>query len=150
MVDTEHHDQPPEVKLASFPKRLIILMLVYILASVSGLITDAVNKESALFCVLTLMMVVAVFGRQKAALYLLRAYAVVQLLLYCALPVIMYDPDNLVAGPTLFQVGKYYVEVADWVIYTVLIALGLWQLWVGFSPRVKRCFVRKVNMNLIN
>ncbi|WP_394129684.1 hypothetical protein [Shewanella maritima] len=138
-------------KPSPFPKRLIILMLVYILTSVSGLISiGTLAEQSALFCVLTLMMVVAILGRQKAALYLLRAYAVVQLALFSFLPIIMYDPDNLVAGPTTFEIGQYHLIMSDWIIFTVLIALGVWQVWVGFSGKVASCFNRKVNMNIIS
>ncbi|WP_245335332.1 hypothetical protein [Shewanella sp. WXL01] len=139
-----------QVSLARFPKRLLILMVVYILTSVSGLLaSDTSNKQSLLFCVLTLMLVAAVFGRQKAALYMLRGYAVVQMAFYSMLPLLM-SGDATPREPTRFEVGPYFIELGDWFIYGLLFALGLWQLWVSFSKSVANCFVRKVNMNILS
>jgi hypothetical protein len=133
------------------PKRLIALMIIYTLAAISGLMAvNSISELSAMLCILTLMMVLAIIGRQKAGLYLLRVYCVLQLLLYSVLPIIMYDPDNLVAGPTTFDFGFFQTVVADWVIYSVLIALGIIQVWISFNAKVKAWFKPRMNLNIMS
>ncbi|MGK0410423.1 MAG: hypothetical protein ACJASB_002600 [Shewanella psychromarinicola] len=133
------------------PKRLIGLMIIYTLAAISGLMAvNSMSELSAMLCILTLMMVLAIMGRQKAGLYLLRVYCVLQLLLYSVLPIIMYDPDNLVAGPTTFDFGFFQTVVADWVIYSVLIALGIIQVWISFNAKVKAWFKPRMNLNIMS
>ncbi|AZG35233.1 MULTISPECIES: hypothetical protein [Shewanella] len=133
------------------PKRLIGLMIIYTLAAISGLMAvNSISELSAMLCILTLMMVLAIIGRQKAGLYLLRVYCVLQLLLYSVLPIIMYDPDNLVAGPTTFDFGFFQTVVADWVIYSVLIALGIIQVWISFNAKVKAWFKPRMNLNIMS
>ncbi|MEH6464497.1 MAG: hypothetical protein V7771_11360 [Shewanella psychromarinicola] len=133
------------------PKRLIGLMIIYTLAAISGLMAvNSISELSAMLCILTLMMILAIIGRQKAGLYLLRVYCVLQLLLYSVLPIIMYDPDNLVAGPTTFDFGFFQTVVADWVIYSVLIALGIIQVWISFNAKVKAWFKPRMNLNIMS
>jgi hypothetical protein len=133
------------------PKRLIGLMIIYTLAAISGLMAaNSVSELSAMLCILTLMMVLAIMGRQKAGLYLLRVYCVLQLLLYSVLPIIMYDPNNLVAGPTTFDFGLFQAVVADWVIYSVLITLGIIQVWISFNAKVKAWFKPRMNLNIMS
>ncbi|PKH28081.1 hypothetical protein [Shewanella sp. ALD9] len=133
------------------PKRLITLMVIYTLSSVSGLMAaSSLSELSAMLCILTLMMVLAIIGRQKAGLYLLRVYCLLQLLLYSLLPIIMYDPDNLVAGPTTFDFGLFQAVVPDWLIYSVLITLGIIQVWISFNAKVKAWFKPRMNLNIMS
>ncbi|MFT6133405.1 hypothetical protein [Shewanella sp. AC34-MNA-CIBAN-0136] len=133
------------------PKRLIALMVIYTLSSVSGLMAaSSLSELSAMLCILTLMMVLAIIGRQKAGLYLLRVYCLLQLLLYSLLPIIMYDPDNLVAGPTTFDFGLFQAVVPDWLIYSVLITLGIIQVWISFNAKVKAWFKPRMNLNIMS
>ena len=129
-----------------FPKRLIALMAIYVITSVSGLMA----QQGVLLCVLTLMLVLGVAGRQEAALYMLRAYAILQLALYSVLPVIMYDPDNIVAGPTTVDFGFMQMVLPDWVIFSVLIALALVQVWISFNKAVFKWFKPRMNFNIIS
>ncbi|WP_350432755.1 hypothetical protein ABIS04_04625 [Shewanella sp. H8] len=155
MTDTStESNQATVAKIAIkpyLPKRLIALLVVYTLSAISGLIAaNSLADLSAMLCILTLMMVLAILGRQKAGLYLLRVYCVLQLLLYSLLPIIMYDPDNLVAGPTTFDFGLFQAVVADWVIYSVLIALGIIQVWISFNVKVKAWFKPRMNLNIMS
>ncbi|MCL1141932.1 hypothetical protein [Shewanella gaetbuli] len=136
---------------AILPKRLIALMIIYTLAAISGLMSaPSMSDLGAMLCWLTLLMVIAVFGRQKAALYMLRGYSVLQLAFYSFLPVIMYDPDNLVAGPTTVNFGLFQAVVSDWVIFSVLIAIGIAQVWISFDKHVKAWFKPRINMNIMS
>ncbi|MFA7310495.1 hypothetical protein [Shewanella sp.] len=139
----------PEASIAlsqHFPKRLITLLLVYVVASVSGLIA----KQGVLFCLLTLLMVIAIIGRQKAGLIMLRGYTVVQLGLISMLPVIMYDPGNLVVGPTTVYLGEWQGKLPDYVIFIALIVLSLLQVWIAFDKKVKAWFKPKLNLNIMS
>ncbi|QYJ78014.1 hypothetical protein [Shewanella acanthi] len=128
------------------PKRLIVLLLVYVAASVSGIMA----KQGVLFCVLTLFMVLGILGRQKAGLIMLRGYTLLQLALISMLPVIMYDPDNLVAGPTTVHFGEWQGKLPDYVIFSVLIILSLLQVWIAFDKKVKLWFKPQLNLNIMN
>lgn len=128
------------------PKRLVALLLVYVVASLSGLVA----KQGVLFCLLTLLMVIAIIGRQKAALIMLRGYTVVQLGLISMLPVIMYDPGNLVVGPTTVHLGEWQGKLPDYVIFIALIILSLLQVWVAFDKKVKAWFKPKLNLNIMS
>ncbi|SIQ59168.1 hypothetical protein SAMN05421840_102271 [Shewanella morhuae] len=127
------------------PKRLIALLLVYTAASISGLVA----KQGVLFCLLTLFMVIAIIGRQKAALIMLRGYTLVQLGLISMLPVIMYDPDNLIVGPTTVYLGEWQSKLPDYVIFIALIILSLLQVWIAFDKKVKAWFKPKLNLNIM-
>ncbi|WP_228768495.1 hypothetical protein [Shewanella sp. TC10] len=135
-----------DTEKAVFPKRLIALMVVYVITSVSGLMA----QQGVLLCALTLMMVLGVAGRQKAALYMLRGYGILQLALYSMLPVIMYDPDNIVAGPTTVDFGFMQMVLSDWVIFTVLIILALIQVWISFNKAVFEWFKPRMNFNIMS
>ncbi|MCP3127997.1 hypothetical protein [Shewanella sp. KJ2020] len=128
------------------PKRLIVLLLLYVVASVSGLIA----KQGVLFCLLTLFMVLGILGRQKAGLIMLRGYTLVQLALVSMLPVILYDPDNLVVGPTTVHLGEWQGKFPDYVIFIVLIILSLLQVWIAFDKKVKAWFKPKLNLNIMS
>lgn len=128
------------------PKRLIVLLLLYVVASVSGLIA----KQGVLFCLLTLFMVLGILGRQKAGLIMLRGYTLVQLALVSMLPVILYDPDNLVVGPTTVHLGEWQGKLPDYVIFIVLIILSLLQVWIAFDKKVKAWFKPKLNLNIMS
>ena len=130
----------------TMPKRLILLLILYVAASISGILA----KQGVLFCILTLMMVLAIIGRQKTALYMLRGYTLVQLALMSILPVVMYDPDNLVAGPTTVSIGELHAKLPDYVIFTFLIALSILQVWIASSAKVQPWFTAKVNMNIMS
>ncbi|MGI2173115.1 hypothetical protein [Shewanella ulleungensis] len=133
------------------PKRLIALMLVYVITSVGGLIAaQSLSELSAMLCILTLMLVLGIMGRQKAALYLLRVYCLLQLMLYSMLPIIMYDPDNLDSGPTTVDFGVFQTVVPEWMLYSVLIAVGMLQVWISFNAKVKVWFKSRINFNIIS
>ncbi|MFT5704205.1 MAG: hypothetical protein ACI8SK_000147 [Shewanella sp.] len=129
------------------PKRLAALCLFFTVASISGIVA----KQGVLFCILTLLMVVAILGRQRTAMYMLQAYTVIQLGLISMLPVILYDPDNLVVGnPSIFKLGGFEGKVPDYLIFALLILLSMLQVWIAFTPKVRAYFNSKINLNIMN
>ena len=129
------------------PKRLAALCIFFTIASISGIFA----KQGVLFCILTLLMVVAILGRQKTAMYMLQAYTVIQLGLICILPIILYEPDNLIVGnPSIFKLGELEAKVPDYIIFALLILLAMLQVWISFTPKVKSYFNSKVNFNIMN
>ncbi|GIU21615.1 membrane protein [Shewanella colwelliana] len=141
----ETREQQTSVVAAKLPKRLILLLLFLAIASISGIVA----KQGVLFCILTLFMVIAVLGRQKAGLYMLRGYTIIQLGLVSLLPVILYDPDNLVAGPSTFRLGDWEGKLPDYLVFGLLIALSVVQVWVAFNAKVKAYCHVKTNMNIM-
>ncbi len=130
----------------NMPKRLIALLAFLVIISVSGLLA----KQGALFCILTLFMVLALIGRQKAALIMLRVYTSLQLAIVSILPVVLYDPENLAAsGPSSFAIGSFKAQVPDWIIFSILIVLAIVQVWIAFNRKVSLYFNREVNLNIM-
>jgi hypothetical protein len=144
-IDSEQ-ESSAVVKKTVLPKRLIALMLFFTITSISGLVA----KQGVLFCLLTLLMVLAVFGRQRTALYLLRAYTFIQLVIVCLLPAFFYDPGNLVAGPTSFALGPLTITLPDWIIFSLLIVFAGAQVWVSLNAKVKAWFKPKINLNIMS
>ncbi|WP_394200014.1 hypothetical protein [Shewanella waksmanii] len=133
--------------VAAIPKRLVVLLLFLTLVSISGLIAN----QGVLFCVLTLFIVVAVAGKQKTGLLMLRIYTALQLALVSMLPVMLYDPDNLVvAKDSSFDLGAWQGKLPDWLVFSVLIVLAIIQVWIAFTPKVKAYCTTKVNMNIMS
>lgn len=130
----------------NMPKRLIALLAFLIIISVSGLLA----KQGVLFSILTLFMVLAIIGRQKAALIMLRVYTSLQLAIVSMLPVVLYDPENLAAsGPSSFAIGSFKAQVPDWIIFSILILLAIVQVWIAFNRKVSLYFNREVNLNIM-
>lgn len=131
----------------ALPKRLAALCAFFAIASISGLIA----KQGELFCILTIIMVIAILGRQRTAMYFLQGYTVLQLALVSMLPVYLYDPDNLLVGnPSTFKLGELQTKVPDFVIFGIIIVLAMVQVWVAFTPKVKAYFNTKINMNIMS
>ncbi|AZQ09523.1 hypothetical protein [Shewanella khirikhana] len=128
------------------PKRLIVLMLLYVAAAVSGLVA----KQGVLFCLLTLLMVVAVFARQKAGLWFLRGYTLVQLGMVSLLPFILDQGDDVATGPNTLNLAGMPFEASDYAIFAVLIGFCALQVWLVFTPKVGQFFNRAQNFNLMS
>ncbi|QFU25208.1 hypothetical protein FM038_005510 [Shewanella eurypsychrophilus] len=129
------------------PKRLAALCAFFAIASFSGIYA----QQGELFCILTLIMVVAILGRQRTAMFFLQGYTVLQLALVSMLPVLLHDPDNLLVGkPSTFQLGELQAKVPDFVIFGIIILLAIVQVWIAFTPKVKAYFNTKINMNIMS
>jgi len=129
------------------PKRLAALCALLAIASISGIIA----KQGVLFCIITLLMVVAILGRQRTAMYMLQGYTLIQLALVSMLPVILYDPGNLVVGnPSSFQIGELQGKIPDYIIFALLIMFSMLQVWIAFTAKVKAYFNTKINMNIMS
>lgn len=128
------------------PKRLIVLLVFLVIISVSGLLA----QQGVLFCILTLFMVLAIIGRQKAALIMLRVYTSLQLVIVSLLPLVLYDPKNLAAsGPSSFSIGSFHAQVPDWIVFSILILLAIVQVWIAFNRKVRQYFNREINLNIM-
>ncbi len=129
------------------PKRLAALCIFFVILSISGLVV----KLGELFCILTIIMVVAILGRQRTSMYFLRGYTVLQLALISMLPVYLYDPNNLlIENPLTFKLGQLQAEIPNFVIFSILIILAIVQVWIAFTPKIKDYFNTKINMNIIS
>lgn len=120
-------------------------MVFYAIGSGIGLWLD--NKN--LFFVLTLMMVLAVLGRQKTGLFMLRGYTVIQLALVCLLPVLIQMSDKLANMLSQLQLGGIEFNPGSYLQLFVLLLLSGLQVWIAFAPKVKAYFNRKMNMNIM-
>ncbi|MGS0825329.1 hypothetical protein ACVBIO_05905 [Shewanella sp. 0m-8] len=145
-------DSPPATQSGlsatkvAMPKRLIALLIFFVMISVSGLIA----KQGVLFCILTLFIVLAIIGKQKAGLIMLRVYTSLQLAVVSILPLVLYDPDNLAAsGPSSFAIGSFKAQLPDWLIFGILILLAIVQVWIAFTTKVGRYFNREMNLNIM-
>lgn len=134
-----------EQQAQRLPKRLAALMAIYAITSGVGLWLD--NKN--LFCVLTLMMVLAVIGRQKAGLFMLRGYTVIQLALVCLLPVLLQMSDKLADMLTKLKLGGFEFNPESYLQLFILLMISGLQVWIAFTPKVRAYFNRKMNMNIM-
>ncbi|MCK8043729.1 hypothetical protein MSG37_02435 [Shewanella sp. 1CM18E] len=130
----------------NMPKRLIALLIFLVVISISGLMA----KQGVLFCILTLFMVLAIIGKQKAGLLMLRVYTSLQLAIASALPIMLQDPDNMVPSePSSYAIGSFSMQLPDWFVFGVLIIISLLQVWIAFTPKVSRYFSRAINLNIM-
>nr|WP_283102810.1 hypothetical protein [Shewanella abyssi] len=128
------------------PKRLIALLVFLLLISVSGLIA----QQGVLFCILTLFMVLAIIGKQKAGLIMLRVYTSLLLAVVSMLPLVLYDAEaSAGSGPANFAIGSFEAPVPDWIIFSILILLAIIQVWIAFTRKVGKYFNREVNLNIM-
>ncbi|WP_051435503.1 hypothetical protein [Shewanella fidelis] len=128
------------------PKRLMLLLVFLVMISISGLMA----KQGVLFCILTLFMVLAIIGKQKAGLLMLRVYTSLQLIIASALPIMLQDPDNMVPSePSSYGIGSFSIQLPDWVVFGLLIIISLVQVWIAFTPKVIRYFSRALNLNIM-
>ncbi|MGS0681347.1 hypothetical protein ACVBIL_09320 [Shewanella sp. 125m-7] len=130
----------------AMPKRLIALLIFLVVISVSGLLA----KQGVLFCILTLFMVLAIIGKQKAGLIMLRVYTALQLIVVSILPLVLYDPDNLaVSEASSFAIGSVKANIPDWIVFSFLILLAIVQVWIAFTRKVGHYFNRELNLNIM-
>ncbi|MEZ9594566.1 hypothetical protein AB4298_07975 [Shewanella sp. 10N.261.52.F9] len=141
-----HHTTTTQAEKINMPKRLIALLIFLVAISISGLMA----KQGVLFCILTLFMVLAIIGKQKAGLLMLRVYTSLQLAIASALPIVLQDPDNMVpAEPSSYGIGSFSMQLPDWFVFAVLIILSFVQVWIAFTPKVSRYFSRALNLNIM-
>ena len=146
-LQTQAHSAAIPVVKQPLPKRLAALCAFFAIASISGLIA----KQGELFCILTIIMVIAILGRQRTAMFFLQGYTVLQLALVSMLPVYLYDPENLLVGnPSTFKLGELQTKIPDFVIFGIIIVLAMVQVWIAFTPKVKAYFNTKINMNIMS
>ncbi|ABZ75606.1 hypothetical protein Shal_1037 [Shewanella halifaxensis HAW-EB4] len=145
-IDTKKSPNPPSAAKISMPKRLISLLIFFVVISVGGLIT----QQGVLLCILTLFMVLAIIGKQKAGLIMLRVYTSLQLLIVSALPLIVHNPENFdPSAPQSFAIGSFNSSLPDWLIFAILILLAIVQVWIAFTRKVGHYFNREMNLNIM-
>lgn len=135
-----------QVEKINMPKRLIALLIFLVVVSISGLMA----KQGVLFCILTLFMVLAIIGKQKAGLLMLRVYTSLQLIIASAMPLVLHDPDNMVPSePSSYAIGSFSMQLPDWLVFGVLILISFVQVWIAFTPKVSHYFSRAINLNIM-
>ena len=145
-LDPQTAKSNKEPDLVKMPKRLLLLLVFLVMISISGLMA----KQGVLFCILTLFMVLAIIGKQKAGLLMLRVYTSLQLAIASALPIMLQDPDNMVPSePSSYSIGSFSIQLPDWVVFGLLIIISLVQVWIAFTPKVSRYFSRALNLNIM-
>ncbi|MDF0533771.1 hypothetical protein KDN34_12100 [Shewanella yunxiaonensis] len=128
-----------------FPKRLLLLMLVYALLS----LTCFIGGFAVMFAMLTIMMLMAIMARHKAGLWLLRGYAIFGLVSSSLLPYVLDLNPQLLQQLQQSRIWPYLANIPGWSIIAVLILLTMLQLWVVFTPKVGAVFERNINFNIM-
>jgi len=134
-----------DLSLKQMPKRLLALSLLYAVAAISGLLA----KQGVTFCILTLLMVLAILARQRAGLWFLRGYTLVQLAIVSLMPFILDQGTNVATGPNSLNIGGMELKLSDYAIFAILIALSMVQVWLAFTARVASWFKQSQSFNLM-
>ncbi|WOT04370.1 hypothetical protein [Shewanella youngdeokensis] len=129
----------------SMPKRLIALLVILVLMSLTGLMVS----QGVLFCILTLFMVLAIIGKQKAGLIMLRVYTALQWVIASMLPLALYNPDNSASALATLTQGSLAEGIPDWILFGVLLAIATIEVIIAFTRKVSRYFNREVNLNIM-
>lgn len=125
----------------TLPKRLIALLLMLTIAAAAGLFV----QQGILFCALILLMVIAILGRQRAGLYLLRGYTIAQLGIVSLLPMNLFTSDDVT---TLSEV-IHLSSLPSYLLLAGLILLAIVQVWLAFNGKVSTYCHIKNNMNIM-
>ena len=94
-------------------------------------------------------MVLAVIGRQKTGLFMLRGYTVIQLTLVCLLPVLLQMSDKLGGMLTKLQLAGFEFNPESYFQLFILALISGLQVWIAFNSKVGAYFNRKMNMNIM-
>ncbi len=128
------------------PKRLGALMALYAIASGAWLWLNPGN----LFAILILFLVLAVVGRQKAGLFMLRGFVLVQLAIIALLPVLTQLSEQIQQVATRLQLDANSLSASSYLVMFVLVLMAGIQIWIAFTPKVAAYFNRKMNMNIMS
>ncbi|RLV58873.1 hypothetical protein D5018_15080 [Parashewanella curva] len=129
--------------LSLMPKSLIALLLCYLAIVSAGLLT----KTAVIFCLVLIVLVIAIIGKQKAALLMLRVFTGLQVLAISFLP---YAASQ--ANESIFKLLEFNLSISTTTEYTIL---GVWavfcafQVWVTINRTVAKWFENKNTFNVV-
>lgn len=126
------------------PKRLLILAIIYFVIAVAGL----AMSSSILLWLLLALINIAVLGKQKAGLMMLKALGVAQLLLVSFVSLIWLNPSSLQQEPW-FEILQQQTWLHQPLLLVAIIALAIATLWVSFSHNVSHYCQPNINLNIM-
>lgn len=127
------------------PKRLLFLISIYLITAISLFVL----KIGVIAGVLLIILAIAMIGKQKAALNMLRAFAILQGITLSLFPFILSQDSESISQllklpPSIAFNSSYDVLAIS--IASVFCAL---QLWFSFSKKVINWFTVNTNMNIM-
>ncbi|MBM7071028.1 hypothetical protein JQC92_03095 [Shewanella sp. 202IG2-18] len=133
------------MKKLKMPKRLLFLISIYLITAISLFVL----KIGVIAGVLLIILTVAMIGKQKAALNMLRAFAILQGITLSLFPFILSQDSESISQllklpPSIAFNSSYDVLAIS--IASVFCAL---QLWFSFSKKVINWFTVNTNMNIM-
>ena len=127
------------------PKRLLILVCAYLLLALSLFIF----KVGVIAGVLLVILAVAMIGKQKAALNMLRAFAILQGVTLSLLPFVISQQNESISQllklPSSIALSPDY----DLVVIFIASALCALQIWLSFTKKLTQWFSVETNMNIM-
>lgn len=126
------------------PKRLLILAIIYFVIAVAGL----AMSSSILLWLLLALINIAVLGKQKAGLMMLKALGVAQLLLVSFVSLIWLNPSSLQQEPW-FEILQQQTWLHQPLLLVAIIGLAIATLWVSFSHKVSHYCQPNINLNIM-
>ncbi|RYV02682.1 hypothetical protein SOPP22_09170 [Shewanella sp. OPT22] len=133
------------MKKLKMPKRLLFLISIYLITAISLFVL----KIGVIAGVLLIILAIAMIGKQKAALNMLRAFAILQGITLSLFPFILSQDSESISQllklpPSIAFNSSYDVLAIS--IASVFCAL---QLWFSFSKKVINWFTVNTNMNIM-
>ena len=127
------------------PKRLIFLMTLYLIIAACLFIF----KTGVIAGALLVILAIATFGKQKAALTMLRAFAILQGVTLSLLPFIISQQDESISQLLQLPESLSFNASYDILVISIASALCGLQLWFAFSKKVVSWFNIDTNMNIM-
>ena len=127
------------------PKRILILVSAYLLLAISLFIL----KIGVIAGVLLVILAVAMIGKQKAALNMLRAFAILQGVTLSLLPFVISQQNESIS--LLLQLPSSIAFSPDYDLVVIFIASALCaiQIWLSFTKKLTQWFSVETNMNIM-
>ncbi|WP_133406135.1 hypothetical protein [Parashewanella tropica] len=125
------------------PKSIIALLLCYFAITAACLI----KQVAVIFSIVLIVLAIAIIGKQKAALLMLRVFTGLQVLAISFLP---YAASQ--ANESIFKLLELNLSISTTAEYTIL---GTWtlfcifQVWVSINQNVAKWFKNKNTFNVV-
>lgn len=127
------------------PKRLIVLIFVYIMLAIALFIT----QTGVIAGVLLIVLSIAMIGKQKAALNMLRAFSILQGLTLSVLPFVLSQQLESISQLLQLPSDLMFSKNWDFAFISIASALCAIQIWLGFNKKVISWFSIDNNMNIM-
>ncbi len=127
------------------PKRLLLLVTAYLLLAIALFILKVGVIAGALLVILAIAMI----GKQKAALNMLRAFAILQGVTLSLLPFVISRQNESVSQLLQLPSGIAFSPDYDLLAIFIASALCALQIWLSFTRKVTQWFSIDTNMNIM-